>query len=186
MLNNKVRSTKSSVLLEKQSKNRWIQSSSAAHGLQAVHTTASSTSSLRILRPTAQANKDKAFQAAQRSHNQHTSFLPMLQTGSLVILQDPHTGLWNQERVVTKVRKDKLSYTEQVGNRLLLFFCWRPHGQVHRVRRSTGDYIIRYDIFHAWAGIAMITICPIGDDVCIILLLQQIACALQKLSLIHI
>ena len=51
----------------------------------------------------AQVNKDKAFQAAQRSHDQHTSFLSMLQTGSLVILQDPHTGLWNQEGVVTKV-----------------------------------------------------------------------------------
>ena len=29
-----------------------------------------------------------------------------------------------------------------------------------------GDYIIRLDIFHAWAGIAMITICPICHDVC--------------------
>ena len=65
-------------------------------------------------------NKDKAFQAAQRSHDQHTLFLPMLQTGSLVILQDPHTGLWNQEGVVTKVRGDKLSYTVQVGNRLFV------------------------------------------------------------------
>ena len=65
----------------------------------------------------AQVNKDKAF---QRSHDQHTSFLPMLQPGSPVILQDPHTGLWNQEGVVTKVREDKLSYTVQVGNRLFV------------------------------------------------------------------
>ena len=52
----------------------------------------------------AQVSKDKAFEAAQRAHDQHTSFLPMLQPGSLVSLQDPHTGLWNQEGVVTKVR----------------------------------------------------------------------------------
>ena len=68
----------------------------------------------------AQVNKEKAFQAAQRSHDQHTSFLPMFQPGSPVILQDPHTGLWNQEGVVTKVREDKLSYTVQVGNRLFV------------------------------------------------------------------
>ena len=59
---------------------------------------------------TAQKQKDKAFQAAERCQDQHTSFLPMLQTESQVTLQDPHTGLWNQEGVVTKVREDNLSY----------------------------------------------------------------------------
>ena len=44
----------------------------------------------------------------------------MLQTGSQVTLQDPQTGLWNQEGIVTKVREDKLSYVVQVGNRLFV------------------------------------------------------------------
>ena len=44
----------------------------------------------------------------------------MLQPGSLVSLQDPHTGLWNKEGVVTEVRRDKLSYSVQVGNRLFV------------------------------------------------------------------
>ena len=68
----------------------------------------------------AQVSKDKAFDAAQKAHDQHASFLPMLQPGSLVSLQDPQTGLWNQEGVVTKVRGDKLSYSVQVGNRLFV------------------------------------------------------------------
>ena len=69
---------------------------------------------------TAQKQKDKAFKAAERCHDQHTSFLPVLQTGSQVTLHDPHTGLWNQEGIVTEVREDKLSYIVQVGNRLFV------------------------------------------------------------------
>ena len=68
----------------------------------------------------AQVSKDKAFDAAQKAHDQHASSLPMLQPGSLVSLQDPHTGLWNKEGVVTEVRGDKLSYSVQVGNRLFV------------------------------------------------------------------
>ena len=43
-----------------------------------------------------------------------------------------------------------------------LFFCWWRHGQAHVVRRSTGCYIIWFDIFHTKAGVAMTTIaCPL-------------------------
>ena len=69
---------------------------------------------------TAQKQKDKAFRAAEKCHDQHTSFLPVLQTGSQVTLQNPHTGLWDQEGIVTQVREDKLSYIVQVGKRLFV------------------------------------------------------------------
>ena len=69
---------------------------------------------------TAQRQKDKAFRAAEKCHNQHTSFLPVLQTGSQVTLQDPHTGLWNQEGIISKVREHNLFYIVQVGNILFV------------------------------------------------------------------
>ena len=69
---------------------------------------------------TAQEHKDKAFRAAEKCHNQHTSFLPVLRAGDCVPLQDPHTMLWEQERTVKEMREDKLSYIVQVGNRLFV------------------------------------------------------------------
>ena len=71
---------------------------------------------------TAQKNKDKSFRAAEKCHDQHTSFLPVLRAGDRVTLQDPHTMLWDQEQegTVTEMREDKLSYIVQVGNRLFV------------------------------------------------------------------
>ena len=69
---------------------------------------------------TAQREKDKAFRAAGRFHEEHTSFLPPLKVGDLVTLQDPQTQLWEQEGVVNEITEDKLSYIVQVNNSLFV------------------------------------------------------------------
>ena len=54
--------------------------------------------------------KDKRFMASKECHDQHKSFLPPLEVGQGVIVQDPHSGQWADEAVITRIRPDGLSY----------------------------------------------------------------------------
>ena len=54
--------------------------------------------------------KDEKFAASKEFYNQHKSFLPPLEIGQGVIVQDPHTGEWADEAIITSLRPDGLSY----------------------------------------------------------------------------
>ena len=58
---------------------------------------------------TTQTDKDKAFRASERFHDEPTSFLPPLKVGDPVTLQDPQTQLWEHKGVVTETTEEKLS-----------------------------------------------------------------------------
>ena len=64
--------------------------------------------------------KDEKFVAAQECHDQHKSFLPPLQIGQGVIVQDPTTGLWADEALITSIRPDGLSYELTANGRTFL------------------------------------------------------------------
>ena len=67
---------------------------------------------------TAQQRKDKTFQRAGHYFDEHKAFLPPLQIGDKVILQDPHTLLWTVQGEILETRPDQLSYKVAVGNRI--------------------------------------------------------------------
>ena len=64
--------------------------------------------------------KDDKFVAAQECHDQHKTFLPPLEIGQGVIVQDPSSGLWADEAVISSVRPDGLSYELSSNGRTLL------------------------------------------------------------------
>ena len=64
--------------------------------------------------------KDEKFVAAQEFHDQHKTFLPPLEVGQGVIVQDPHSGVWADEAVISSIRPDGLSYELSSHGRSLL------------------------------------------------------------------
>ena len=54
--------------------------------------------------------KDESFNARLECHDQHKKFLPPLEVGQAVIVQDPHSGKWADEAIISSIRPDNLSY----------------------------------------------------------------------------
>ena len=67
--------------------------------------------------------KDESFKAKLECHDQHKKILPPLEVGQAVIVQDPHSGKWADEAIITAIRPDGLSYELSSGGRS--FVCSR-------------------------------------------------------------
>ena len=64
--------------------------------------------------------KDRNFDAHKEFHDQHKKFLPPLAIGSAVIAQDPQSGIWADEAVISSIRPDGLSYEILSNGRALI------------------------------------------------------------------
>ena len=55
--------------------------------------------------------RDQVHQQEKKYHDQHKSFVSKLSPGDQVLLQNPKTGLWDNQAEVISIRPDGLSYT---------------------------------------------------------------------------
>ena len=86
--------------------------------------------------------KDEKFSASKECHDQHKSFLPPLEVGQGVIVQDPHSGKWADEAIITSIRPDGLSYELSSNGRSLLCSRKMLRVELHQFHISSSPYSI--------------------------------------------